>query len=124
MIREFYQQKLEEIQDIETTPIMSDDIIEDGKTYFSFYLTENNINTDLDYNGTNQVNIIGFLKRKDQSNENTLQIIDEAKNSLKMKFKEVCTNFNYQDMPTIDGILKVRITGTAKYNDLVKRIGG
>lgn len=123
-MREFYQQKLEEIQDIEITPIMSDDIIEDGKTYFSFYLTENNLNSDLDYNGTNQVNIIGFLKRKEQSNENTLQIIDEAKKSLKMKFKEVCTNTSYQDMPTIDGIIKVRITGTTRYNDLVKRIGG
>ena len=124
MIREFYQQKLEEIQNIETTPIMSDDIIEEGKTYFSFYITESNISCDLDYNGTQQVNIIGFLKRKELSNENTLNIIDEAKNSLKIKFKEVCTNINYQDMPTIDGIIKVRITGTTKYNDLVKRIGG
>lgn len=124
MIREFYQQKLEEIQDIEITPIMSDDIIEDGKTYFSFYLTETNISEDLDYNGTNQVGIIGFLKRKEQSNENTLQIIDQAKNSLKSKFKEVCTSMNYQDMPTVDGIVKVRITGNSKYNDLVKRIGG
>lgn len=124
MIREFYQQKLEEIQDIEITPIMSDDIIEDGKTYFSFYLTETNISEDLDYNSTNQVGIIGFLKRKEQSNENTLQIIDQAKNSLKSKFKEVCTSMHYQDMPTVDGIVKVRITGNSKYNDLVKRIGG
>lgn len=121
-MREFIQNKMEEIQEIETTPIMSDDIIEEGKTYFSFYLTERSVNHDLEYNSTNQVNIIGFLKRKELSSENSLEIIDKAKNKLRKKFKEINVVIDYQDMPTIDGIIKVRITGNVKYNELTYRL--
>lgn len=121
-MREFVQQKLEEIQDIEITPIMSDDIIEEGKTYFSFYLTENNLDTDLDKNSTKQVNIVGFLKRKELSSENTLSIIDRSRERLNTKFKEMNTIITYQDMPTIDGIIKVKINGYVKYNELTYRL--
>jgi hypothetical protein len=121
-VREFVQQKLEEIQDIEITPIMSDDIIEEGKTYFSFYLTENNLDTDLDKNSTKQVNIVGFLKRKELSSENTLSIIDRSRERLNTKFKEMNTIITYQDMPTIDGIIKVKINGYVKYNELTYRL--
>ena len=46
-MREFIQSKLEEIEDLEVTSENSDDILEEGKTYFSFTLYKNYVDGDL-----------------------------------------------------------------------------
>ena len=123
-MREFIQQKLEEIQDIEITPILTDDIIEEGKTYFCYYLGENHVNNDLDRASTYRISITGFIKRKEIASENTIEIIDNAKETLKNKFKEINIAISFIDIETIDNIRKARGNGTAIYNELTYRIGG
>lgn len=123
-MREFVQGKLEEIQDIEITPIMTDDIIEEGKTYFSYYLTETYINNDFDKNCTFRVNLIGFIKRKELSHENTIQIVDEAKIKIRNKLKEINIMVSMSDIETIDNIRKARADANFIYNEITRRIGG
>lgn len=123
-MREFVQGKLEEIQDIEITPIMTDDIIEEGKTYFSYYLTETYINNDFDKNCTFRVNLTGFIKRKELPNENTIKIVDDAKIKIREKLKEINIMVSMSDIETIDNIRKARGDANFIYNEITRRIGG
>ena len=54
-LRSLIQTKLEEIQDIEISAEVPDDIIEEDKTYFSYSLTRNYAGSDTDANFTYNV---------------------------------------------------------------------
>lgn len=123
-MRELIQQKLEEIQNIETTPIMTDDIIEEGKTYFSFYILETYMNNDMDKNCTYRVSLTGFLKRKELPDENTIKIIDNAKEEIKQKLKDLNMMISFSDLETVDNIRKARGNANVIYNEITNRLGG
>src|SRR5699024_7156479 len=91
------QQLLEEINDIEITPEIPDDIIEENKTYFSFSLQEDYQNSDYDKNYTYRVSIIGYLKRKKDYTENTLEILDNKAQEIISKLKEMNIRCSYND---------------------------
>lgn len=112
------QQLLEEINDIEITPEIPDDIIEENKTYFSFSLQEDYQNSDYDNNYTYRVSIIGFLKRKKDNTENTLEILDNKAKEIIDKFKEFNFKCSYRDESALDYIKKIKITGYATYNEI------
>ena len=89
------QSLLDEITSIETGPEVADDVIEGYTTYFSFSLTENNLGGDTDKNYTYRVNLIGYVKRLVKSDENTLQIVDDAVEDIISKLKEFNIKYSY-----------------------------
>lgn len=116
-MREFVQAKLEEIQDIEITSEIPDDLLDEEKTYFSYTLQNTYRNSDLDKNYTYIPYIIGYVKRIENLEENTLEIVDKAVEDIVNKLKEMNIQASYQDV-TLDTIRKVQITGNGLYNEI------
>ena len=117
-MREDLQDLLNEIQDLQVSTEIPDEILEEGKTYFSFTLQEDYQNSDYDNNYTYRVSIIGFLKRKKDNTENTLEILDNKTKEIIEKFKEFNFKCSYRDESALDYIKKIRITGYATYNEI------
>lgn len=121
-MREDLQDLLNEIQDLQVSTEIPDEILEEGKTYFSFTLQEDYQNSDYDNNYTYRVNIIGFLKRKKDNTENTLDILDNKAKEIIDKFKEFNFKCSYRDESALDYIKKIRITGYATYNEINNKL--
>lgn len=118
-MRELVQQKLEEIQDIETTTSIPDDLMELGKVYFTYTLQKLFINKDYDKNYTYKIAIVGFVKTKDSSEENILQKVDNACDSIIDKLKELNFECSLNDITDNDSSMKkIKITGSVKYNEI------
>ena len=112
------QSLLEEITTIETGVEIPDDVIEKDTTYFSFSLTENQIDSDYENNYTNEVNLIGYIKRLVNTEENTLEIVDNARKDIISKLKDFNIRCSYQDVSLTDNLMKIKITGRGKYNEI------
>ena len=117
-MREDIQDLLNELTDIETSTEVPDDVLEDNKTYFSFSLNENQINSDFNNQFTYEVNITGYVKRLVNQAENTLEIVDTATKDIISKLKELNIRCSYQDISIQNGVQKVRITGRGTYNEI------
>lgn len=121
-LRSLIQQKLEEIQDIEVSAEVPDDIIEENKTYFSYTLSRYYDNGDMNKNYIYRVTLNGFIKRKVDTSENTLQIVDNAQDLIENKLKELDIKCDFQDVSVLDNIRKVRVNGKFKYYELTNGI--
>lgn len=121
-MREDLQELLNEVQDLQVSPEIPDEILEEGKTYFSFTLQEDYQNGDYDNNYTYRVSTIGFLKRKKDNTENTLEILDNKAKEIIDKFKEFNFKCSYRDESALDYVKKIRITGYAKYNEINNKL--
>ena len=106
------------IEGIETSVLIPDDMIEDGKTYFEYSLSESYIDRDWDKNSSMQVNLIGYLVRRDNSVENTLSILDNALELVKQALKSINFTYRYSDVSLDKNIRKIQVTGTVKYNEI------
>lgn len=121
-LRSLIQQKLEEIQGIEVSAEVPDDIIEENTTYFSYTLSRYYDNGDMNKNYIYRVTLNGFIKRKVDTSENTLQIVDNAQDLIENKLKELDIKCDFQDVSVLDNIRKVRVNGRFKYYELTKGI--
>lgn len=119
-LRVLIQQKLEEIQNLKVTPEVPDEMLEEDKTYFSFTLQKTYIGSDTDKNFTYRVNLMGYIKRLNNLEENTIEIIDNIADEIEKKLKELNLKCNYIDVSAIDSIRKIQITGEVIYNELNK----
>lgn len=121
-LRELIQSQLNGISNVDSGVPIPDDIVEIGKTYFGYELQEDNIGSDMENNYTMQVNITGRIVRKDNPNENTLEIIDNALTEIKKKLKGLNFKYSYKDITLDNGIRKILVTGNAKYNEINKKL--
>lgn len=121
-LRELIQSQLNGISNVDSGVPIPDDIVEIGKTYFGYELQEDNIGSDMENNYTMQVNITGRIVRKDNPNENTLEIIDNALTEIKKKLKSLNFKYSYKDITLDNGIRKILVTGNAKYNEINKKL--
>lgn len=119
-LRSLIQTKLEEIQDIEVSAEVPDEVIEIDKTYFSFTLDKNYFNSDFDKNFTYTINLNGILKRKSNGEENTLKILDNAQDKVENALKELNIKTTFQDVSVLDNIKKTRVSGKVRYNEINK----
>ena len=117
-MRTVVQTKLNELANIESGEMISDDIIEDNVTYFGYQLTKNHIDNDFDMNCTNRVNITGYVSRRIQPIENTTQIVDDASEDIIDKLKELNFRCNLEDVSIENNIRKSRVTGYVDYNEI------
>lgn len=125
-MRETIQQKLEEINTeythIDIGAEVPDDMLENSTTYFSFTFADNFVDSDMDNNYTKRVEIIGYVKRLVNSNENTLEIVDNATDDIISKLKELNIRCSSDDVSMLDNIRKIRITGTGMYNEINNKL--
>ena len=125
-MRETIQSKLEELNtdyyNIEISTEVPDDMLENQTTYFSFTFAENFVDSDFDNNCTKRVEIIGYVKRLVNSNENTLEIVDSATDDIISKLKELNIRCSSDDVSMLDNIRKIRITGTGMYNEINNKL--
>lgn len=117
-LRELLQSKFEEIQDLEVSPEIPDDVLEKGKTYLTFTLSKRYLEGDFDKNYTYRVNISGYIKRLQDDEENTLEIVDEMSNKIKEKMKELNIKSSFNDISVIDGIRKIQVVAYVSYNEI------
>lgn len=119
-LRSLIQTRLEEIQDLEVSSEVPDDIIETDKTYFSYTLQKNYQGSDLNKNFTYEIFLEGFIKRKETTEENTLQIVDNFQDKIEEKLKELNIKTSFRDVSVLDNIRKIRVFGTVRYNEINK----
>lgn len=117
-IRILIQQKLEEIEDLEVSAELPDDVMERGKTYLTYTLQKQYNNSDYDKNYTYTIYLNGFLKRIQNDEENTLEIIDKMSFNIETKLKELNMKTSFQDITIDNGIRKTRVSSEVKYNEL------
>ncbi len=121
-MREFIQSQLDQITLVESGPFISESVLEEGITYFGYQLQEDFISSNFDKDYNMKVNILGFVMRKENIEENTLKEIDTAKNEIIKALKKVNFKTNYKDVSLENGIRKIQITANAKYNDKFKKL--
>ncbi len=121
-MREYIQSKLNELSNIEIGPFIPDGMIENKTTYFGYQLQEDYQSSDMDKNDHIRVSIIGFVIRKNNSSENTLQIIDTASKQIKNKLKELNFKVSLQDITLSDDIRKIKVTGYVYYNEINNKL--
>ncbi|MBE6156977.1 MAG: hypothetical protein E7161_04475 [Firmicutes bacterium] len=121
-MREFIQQKLEEIDNIDIGPFQPDNIFENNKTYFEYQIQEDYQNSDMDKNYTMRVSIIGYVVRKNDFAEDTLSIIDEFTRKIISKLKEINIRASYKDVSIDNGVQKIQVTGFGIYNQINNKI--
>lgn len=117
-LRNLIQAKLEEIQELEVTSEIPDSMLEEGKSYFSYNLQKTYNRSDLDKNYTYRVDLTGYIKRLDNPEENTLEIVDKIAYEIEQKLKELNIKSSYTDITIIDGIRKKQVIGEVMYNEI------
>ena len=121
-MREYIQSKLNELSNIEIGPFIPDGMIENRTTYFGYQLQEDYQNSDMNKNDHIRVSIQGFILRKVSTNEDTLQIIDDASKEIKNKLKELNFKVSLKDVTLSDDIRKIQVTGYVYYNEINNKL--
>ena len=120
-MRETIQEKLDELEDIVSGAIISDDIVEEDTTYFGYELSKTYMGSDLEKNYTYRQNLTGYVVRLLDTTENTREIVDNAVEDIKDKLKDLNFKCNSRDINLSDNLVKVQITGYADYNELTNK---
>ena len=118
-LRELIQSKLEEIQDLEVTSLIPDELMEENKVYFTYTLQKSFEDSDHDKNYTYQVILTGYVKVKDSSEDNMLELIDIKGEEVINKLKQInikCSIFDITD--TDSSYRKLKVSGSVRYNEI------
>lgn len=121
-MRTLIQEKMNEITNIDSGEVISDDIVEDNITYFGYQINKNYINSDMERNYTYRVSIIGYIARRIKSEENTTEIVDIATDTIIKKLKELNFKCSSEDISISNNIRKVKITGYVEYNEINNKL--
>lgn len=121
-MRTLIQNKLQEIDTIDSGEMVSDDIVEDGITYFGYQINKTFLNGDYERNYTYRVSITGYVTRRVKSTENTTQKVDEASEKIIKKLKELNFKCNLEDVSIDNNIKKIKISGYTMYNEINNKL--
>ncbi len=117
-LRKLFQSKFEEIEDLEVIPNLDDNVLEKGKTYFTYKLFKNYAGSDCEQNYTYRINLLGFIERIQDDTENGLEIIDRKSYELENKMKELNLKSSFDDVSVIDTIRKIQVQAEVSYNEI------
>lgn len=121
-MRTTIQAKLEEIEDIESGEPITDDIIEDGKTYFGYQISKIYLDSDMSKNHSYRVSLTGHISRRILVEDNTTEIVDNAVEAIINKLKELNFKCNSEDVSISNNIKKSRISGYVEYNEINNKL--
>lgn len=114
-IREMIQNALNSIEDVESGVPIPDGMVQEGKTYFGYELQQNYRGSDLNKRYVMQLDLTGRLVRKENAQENTLQIMDDALEEIKEALKSLNFKYSYNDISFQDGIRKMLVKANVRY---------
>ena len=114
-IRTLVQSALSSLQTVESGVPIPDGMVENGKTYFGYELQETYRGSDLNKRYLMQIDLTGRLVRKENPEENTLQIMDSALEEIKTALKGLNFKYSYNDISFQDGIRKILVKANARY---------
>ena len=114
-IREYIQEALNSIEGVDSGVPIPDGMVEEGQTYFGYELTMNYRGSDFDKRYIMQVDLTGRLVRKENAEENTLEIMDEALEQIKEALKSLNFKYSYNDISFQDGIRKMLVKANVRY---------
>ena len=118
-LRELIQSKLEEIQDLEVTSLIPDELMEENKIYFTYSLQKTFEDSDYDKNYTYNNMIIGYIKAKDSSDINILEQLDVKGEEVIQKLKEINIKCDLYDITNLeDNYRKLKVIGDVRYNEI------
>lgn len=117
-LRKLFQSKFEEIQELEINPDITDDVLEKGKTYFTYKLYKHYAGSDTGQNYTYRINLLGFIERLQDDEENTLEIVDNKSYELENKMKELNMRSSFDDVTVGDRIRKIQVQAEVSYNEI------
>ena len=117
-LRKLFQSKFEEIDNLEVIPNLDDNVLEKGKTYFTYKLYKNYANSDCEQNYTYRINLLGFIERIQDDEENGLEIIDKISYQLENKMKELNLRSSFDDVSVVDNIKKIQVQAETSYNEI------
>lgn len=117
-LRKLFQSKFEEIDDLEVIPNLDENVLEKGKTYFTYKLYKNYVNSDFEKNFTYRINLLGFIERIQDDEENGLEIIDKISYQLENKMKELNLKSSFDDVSVVDNIKKIQVQADVLYNEI------
>lgn len=121
-MRTLIQNKLQELENIDSGEMISDDIIEDDVTYFGYQINKNFVNGDFDHNYTYRVSITGYVTRRVKAEENTTEIVDNASDEIITKLKELNFKCNSEDVSIENNIKKMKISGYIMFNEINNKL--
>lgn len=121
-MRATIQEKLEEIEDIESGEPITDDIIEDGKTYFGYLISKIHLGSDMSKNYSYRVSLTGHISRRVLPEDNTTKIVDEAVENIINKLKELNFKCTSEEVSISNNIKKNRITGYVEYSEINNKL--
>lgn len=121
-MRTLIQSKLNEIVDIDSGEMISDDIIEDGVTYFGYQVNKNFMNSDFERNYTYRVSLTGYVTRRIKATENTTKIVDDSSDEIINKLKELNFKCSSEDVSIDNNIKKMKISGYVTYNEINNKL--
>lgn len=116
-MRTCIQSKLNELTDIESGDLLPDGMIENGITYFGYSLQENYVKRNQDKKNVKRISLIGFLIRKNNPTENTVEILDGCSTNLLNKLSELNFKLDLKDIDMSNDIRKKQITGYVYLNE-------
>jgi len=121
-IRRFIQTGLSGLQLSAVGVPQPDEMVQDGETYFGYELQENYRGSDMYNCYTMEVGITGRLVRRNNTEENTVEVLDLALEELKEALKNMNIRYSYQDVSMGDNIRKILVTGYCIYNEMTRTI--
>ena len=116
-IRTLIQERLSNLQSVDCGVPIPDGMVEDGQTYFGYELQETYRGSDFNKRYIMQVDLTGRLVRKENAEENTLRIMDEALEEIKEALKSLNFKYSYNDISFQDGIRKFLVKGNTRYSE-------
>ena len=116
-IRTLIQQRLSNLQSVDCGVPIPDGMVEDGQTYFGYELQETYRGSDFNKRYIMQVDLTGRLVRKENAEENTLRIMDDALEEIKEALKGLNFKYSYNDISFQDGIRKFLVKGNTRYSE-------
>ena len=112
-MRIFVQTALNTIPNLDAGAFIPESVIESGVTYFAAGLSYADLCNRYDRDDVTRVTIIGFVMRQVKSNENTLQIVDDATVLVKDELSKLNFKVSTQDVSMSNDIRKIKVTGVA-----------
>ena len=117
-LRTLIQAHLETVTEVQSGVPTPDELIEDGQTYFGYSIFQDYIESDFDKNYSMQVSINGHLVRKNNRQENTVLILDEALADILDALKSLNFKYSYEDVTIDNNTHKIHITGYVRYSEI------
>lgn len=123
-LRELIQSEFNKLDNVDCGVAVPDGMVESGKNYFGYELQETYISGDLDGNYLMEVSLTGRLVRRNNVEEDSLEEIYKALESLKTALKNLNFKYTYNDINLDDNFKKVLVKANTRYyetnNDLVR----